>query len=283
MELEPGEFGLRAVPKGHWEARQQAYCMERQIHELHFNHAKGYQSTGSYGFLADWPGLLGLKVLDPLLEDLDFLAAQPALRALDLSFTGKIRRGIDLQRLPRLERLTLLSRFSGMESLFGCTGLRRLALAHFPGKMTSAMLAPLAGLEELWLSALVLPELDALAGFKALERLSISGDRSLASLAGLAGASALRHLTLESCPQIGSLAALASLSRLETLWLYDCGRLESLQPLSACRQLRELNILGNTSIADGQLGLLRDLPQLQRVCIVAKKHYQPAAADVNRG
>ncbi|UMR29916.1 hypothetical protein MJ904_23265 [Massilia sp. MB5] len=77
MELEPGEFGLRAVPKGGWEARQQAYCVERQIHELHFNHAKGYQSTGSYAFLAGLAGLQGLKVLDPLLEDLDFLAAQP--------------------------------------------------------------------------------------------------------------------------------------------------------------------------------------------------------------
>lgn len=282
MELEPGEFGLRAVPKGRWTARQQAYCVERGIHELHFNHAKGYQSTGGYGFLTGLPGLQGLKVLDPLLVDLDFLAAQPALRALDLSFTGKIRQGIDLQCLPQLERLTLLSRFRGMESLFGCTGLRRLALAHFPGKMASAMLAPLAGLEELWLSALVLPELDALAAFKALQRLTISGDRSLRSLAGLAGALALRDLKLESCPQIGSLAPLAALSRLETLWLYDCGRLASLQPLSACPHLREINILGNTSIADGQLGLLRDLPRLQSICIVAQKHYQPAAADLNR-
>ncbi|UMR29915.1 hypothetical protein MJ904_23260 [Massilia sp. MB5] len=145
------------------------------------------------------------------------------------------------------------------------------------------MFASLAGLEQLSLSALVLPELDALGEFKALERLSVSGNRSLQSLAGLAGATSLRALKLESCPQIGSLAPLAALSRLETLWLYDCGKLESLQPLAACRQLRELNILGDTTIADGQLGLLRELPQLQRICVVAKKHYQPAAAAVNRG
>ncbi|NVD99455.1 leucine-rich repeat domain-containing protein [Massilia sp. BJB1822] len=271
LTLEAGEFGLRAVARGAWRAQQGAYCREQGIREAHFNHAKGYLSDGGrYGFLAAWPELEGVKILDPDVRSLEFLQALPALRSLDLPFTGKLGRGIDLSSITRLERLNLAGRFPGLDSVFACRGLKRLGLGHYPGRLESAAFAALAGLEQLSLSAIILPELDALAGLPALQNLSIAGNRSLVSLDGLSGARRLRHLTLESCPQIGSLVALAGLEELRSLWLYDCGPLESLRPLAACLQLRELNILGNTRIADGDFTVLDHLPQLSTVCIAGR-------------
>jgi hypothetical protein len=283
LELEPGEFGVRAVPKGAWGSRQRSYCLEHGIHELHFNYAKGYKSDGCYAFLSDVDMLEGLKFIDPQLTDLSFVEQLQDLRALHVSVFGKLKRGADLRCLPRLERFTTMDWIPGMESLFECTGLKRLGLSKFRGTLTSAALARLTGLEELWLAGVPLAELVAFSRLKQLEALTISGDKALASISGLEGAFKLKSLTLEYCPNFHSLAPLASLSNLEKLWLYDCGDIDSLTYLEHCTRLTEITIIGNTRIVDGALGVIERLPALATVCIVPHEHYAPSAQSLAKG
>lgn len=268
LELEPGEFGMRAVARGVWASRQRAYCLEHGIHELHFNYAKGYTSDGRYAFLSDVGSLEGLKFIDPRLTDLSFVEQLQDLRALHVSAFGKVKRGANLRALPRLERFTTMDWLPGMESLFECTGLKRLGLSKFRGTLTSAALARLSGLESLWLAGIPLAELLAFSRLGQLQALTISGNKALASIAGLEGAHRLKSVTFEYCPNFHSLAPLASLSNLEKLWLYDCGEIDSLIPLEHCTRLTEITITGNTRIVDGSLDVIKSLPALTTVCIV---------------
>lgn len=283
LELEAGEFGLRAIPKGIWKERHLRYCREHEIHELHFNHAKGYMSDGRYDFFSDMKDLEGVKFVDPMFVNLSPLYGLMGVRSIDLSFVGKVRKGVDFNLFSRLERLKILSRVPAMDSVFQCKGLRQLALSHYPGVLESALFANLEHIENLFLSAVKLSDVDGLSHLVGLQSLTISGARDLSSLEGISSAHDLRRLELEYCPNIKSLSVLASAKNLEELWLLDCGDIDSLSYLEGCLTLKKINILGNTTIVDGKLDVLQRLPNLEVVCVVSRGHYIPSAISIERG
>lgn len=92
----------------------------------------------------------------------------------------------------------------------------------------------------------------------------------------------LKSLTIESSRELGSLQPIEALVGMERLWLYNCGRIDSLKPLQNLVQLREVTISGNTRVSDGDLSVLCELPRLETVCVVERKHYQPPASVVDR-
>jgi len=66
---------------------------------------------------------------------------------------------------------------------------------------------------------------------------------------------------------------MAYLTKLKKIVLMDCGKLKSLTPLKNCSLLESLNFAGDTSIDDGELGSLIELPELSSMFFSDKRHY----------
>ena len=98
--------------------------------------------------------------------------------------------------------------------------------------------------------------------------------RSLANLDGVGALAGLRSLTVNEGHKIHDLAPLAALEKLEVLNLTDCGELDSLAPLAGLRNLRAVAFAGEkTTLRDGDLSPLLELPKLAMVMFGGRRHY----------
>lgn len=168
------------------------------------------------------------------------------------------------------------------ESLFLCTRLERLALSRYSGRFTRELFANLKSLKVLFLSAVQLGDLTPLQELSKLEALTVAAAKGLQSLGGIEAMHRLRSLTIESSRGLGSLQPIGDLVDIKRLWLHNCGPINTLKPLEKLIQLREVTLSGNTKVIDGDLSVLRELPQLKTVCVVDQPHYRPRAEAVNR-
>lgn len=282
--VERGEFGLRLVPAGEWSEWHNDFMVSRGLSEVHFNRERGFVSRGDYSFLERVRRpLIGLKIVDHEATDISsLLAHRDGLRSLDLTFVGKLKKPIAFDQFTAMERLSVLVPIPQMERVFLCSRLERLSLSRYAGRLPSDLSANLRSLKSLFLSAVNLVDLTSLRGLSKLEALTITSAKGLCSLDGLEGLSNLLDLTIESSQGLGSLRPIEGLGRIERIWLYNCGQIDTLSPLKQLASLREINLIGNTTVADGDITVLRELPHLETVCLVDRPHYQPAASAVNR-
>jgi len=72
---------------------------------------------------------------------------------------------------------------------------------------------------------------------------------------------------------------LSSLVNLGILHLNDDGILESLGPIALLANLREVLFYETTNIADGNLAMLKKLPQLEKVSFQNRRHYSHKRED----
>ena len=89
----------------------------------------------------------------------------------------------------------------------------------------------------------------------------------------VAGFAALEALTVWQCPKVTRLDGLERLTRLTHLSLNDLGAIESLAPLAALGELRVLGLTGGIWTTQGlpSLATLRELPKLERVNLISAK------------
>lgn len=279
FKVESGEFGLRLALQDSWSDDVAHYMRSHSIRELrlNFNHVKNI-SVGSLSFLNTLPDLEGLVLLDHSIQDLSPVNQLVSLRSLSLGYGVKtLRNSVLLASLTKLERLYLSEQIPNEEDVFSCTSLRRLSMTKFPAKGGSTPFSNLINLDSLSLSASGLSEIRSFATLKNLEEIDMALMKHLSSLEGIEQLTKLRRVKLEDCPNVGSIEQLASLCELEFLWLYDCGDIESLSSLRSLKNLREINIGGNTNIVDGDVAVLKSLPHLERVGVVHRKHYNARA------
>jgi len=89
----------------------------------------------------------------------------------------------------------------------------------------------------------------------------------------LAGFAALQALTVWQCPKLTRLDGIEQLTRLTHLSLNDLGAIESLAPLAALGELRALGLTGGIWTTQGlpSLATLRQLPKLERLNLISAK------------
>ena len=121
-------------------------------------------------------------------------------------------------------------------------------------------------------------DLQFLAGFAALETLTVWQCPTLTRLDGIERLTRLRALALNDLGAIESLAPLAVLTQLEALSLtggiWTTQGLPSLQPLRALTNLERLNLVA-AKVIDGDLGPLRDLSRLSQLQL-SPRLFEPA-------
>ncbi|WP_410592730.1 hypothetical protein [Amycolatopsis sp. lyj-23] len=248
-----------------------------------------FAAEGCTGLLVGSPG-------GPVVPDLGFVRDLPGLTRV------RLLRGVAdcsaVADVPGLEELTLASNYRGPLALAGLTRLRVLGMPFLPA------VADLAGLGELreltvWDWPKTEPSLEVLGDKPSLEFLRLELKRTTAlTLAGFA-APRLRTLWLYDgrvtfagafpelevvrlhSAKVASLDFVRTLPRLRELFLENAGEVESLAPLRGHRRLRTVAFGGRTTVRDGDLGPLRELPVVENVSFErGAPHYNLRPAEV---
>lgn len=161
----------------------------------------------------------------------------------------------------------------GARSIFECAGLKSLSISGLPAK-ESVGLTKLKNLRDLTIYSQSLKSLDSIAHLNELQRLELNRFRKLESLDGIENLKALRSLSISECSRLSDLSRLESLSNLEHLVVSDWGTVDTLAPIAKLKKLRAFSFSGaRTTIADGDLSPLEDLPELSMLMFAPRRHY----------
>jgi hypothetical protein len=266
--LDDGDYGTRMTVTGPWSTDAAETARKGAVAELYLNYALGWE-----GVNLDWLGMIptlkAIQILAPKLIDIRGLELVPQLRRLRLEVSPLAK--LDVGTFPQLEE------FSGFwinaeETVFSAQRLQRLRLIGYPRPEPDgfARLGVLAGLA---LYSAKIRSLGDIAVTSTLGSLCLAHCAALHSLAELEMLRGLAELVLEDCKAVEGIESVAHLEALSTLILEDCGQIASLGPVRGLRELRTLRFTGSTSVADGDLTPLRDLPHLQNLGFLQRKHY----------
>ena len=266
-----GDFGQRLTATGPWSAATQQ-AAEGGVSELYLNYALGWDAKTTE-FVSSLSHLKALHLLAPDLADVRALEELRELRSLRLEVSPAAR--LHLGAFPQLEEFSGF--WSNVEAtLWLARSLERLRLIGFPSAVPSGF-GKLPRLRAVALYSAGVEQLGDISALENLGSLSLAHCRRLRKLDAIDALQRLTELSLEDCKAaVGSLEALRPLRQLQTLILHDCGTIESLGPLEDLRELRTVRFTGSTSIADGDLSVLRELPKLRNLGFKQRKHYSPA-------
>lgn len=194
-----------------------------------------------------------------------------------LTITG-IKQEIDFTRLNKLEELRVDWHAKFFSSLLSCNRLRILGIGNY-NSPDLEQLGNLRSLQELVVS---LSRIESLAGaehFPELERLSLDFVKHLESLEPLGACQKLRDLSIDDAKNLKLIDPVAPLLNLRELCLKRCPEIDSLKPVKGFSALEYVGLLETTNIQDGDLSVLRTLPNLKHASFVDRKHYTDKNAD----
>ncbi len=230
----------------------------------------------------DFSGLRELQRLSAWADEPSFGNVRQcrSLQVLSITNCG-LRDLTPLAGLAHLAELEIgeapLKSLAGADAL---RGLRRLVLLQLP-------LATLSGIESLQqlevLHIYMLGRLEGIAALTSLKRLktiSIGAARKIADLEHLGDIANLEALDLTGAAP--SPAILSRLMRLKRLHLTNAGKLPSLGFLRSMKVLRELWLVEGTTVEDGDMSILLELPALTRVHFTNRKRYTHRHEDVQQ-
>ena len=257
------------VVQGEWSDDVENFVRKNKVYGLYLNTAKGWTGT-EYDFLdrLDWLQLL--DVLSGEKINLFPVSRLSNLRRLRIISGGGER--INFAALNELKRCSLRW-WRGARSVFDCGALESLAIDRLPAKESEG-LARLQNLRDLTIYSQSITSLDSIAHLTKLEKLELNRFRNLESLDGIENLQSLRSLKINECNRLSDLAPLRALTNLEHLVVSDWGTIETLAPIVKLKKLRALSFSGaRTTIADGDLSPLEELPQLSMLMFGSRRHY----------
>jgi hypothetical protein len=272
--IESGDRGPRLVMRGPWSQAALKALNGGGVKELELNYAKGWEGD-AYSFLHQLTQLEALELTDWNAEDVSAINQLTQLRYLKVFTYCKTE--LRFSQFPLLEDCRLEWRPKA-RSLFEHEGVKKLFLSKYSGKDLTAF----SGLKRLDSLSLASPKLESLEGIQSLRALTFFGVykcRSLASLEGIEVLAALRQLEVNDCPKVSDISPLASLSQLRELQLCNDGRIDSFAPLRQLEHLRVFFFYESTDVADGDLSVLKELPELRRVVFMDRRHYSHRGLD----
>lgn len=274
VSVDEGPYGLRAVLIAPWSGAIQRFLQKTAVAEIELNHAKGWRGT-SLEFLAAFPGLRSLKIIDLTIPSVEQIHVLAELRALEVITYCKTE--LRFAAFPHLEECSLEWRPKAT-SLFDCRTLKKLFVNRYSGKDTD-MFGRLTALQSL---AILNAPTEDLRGLRELSRLRIlrlANLKRLTSLAGIEGLTALEELEIHTCRNIASIEAIGHLTRLRKLHLNNDGNIASLKPLARLGELESVLFYESTNIVDGDLSPLVRQKKLARVSFQNRRHYSHRRED----
>ena len=275
LELRNGVCGPQLLVDTEWTEDIQRLMVRENIADLVLKRTRVFQRQ-SLGFLEQVPWVQRFTLLDLVIQDIDGVHALPELRYLHMSDYS--RKPIRFSNFPKLVDCRM-EFTNGRVSVSCCKKLEYLSLQHFSQRDLSR-LTPLSLLSALRIVQGCLEDISAIAAFPLLRELTLGLLRNIKDLTPLAELSGLEELDLEGCKNLGRLDALANLKALRQLNIGNCGQLESLAPLLDCPNLTSVDFSGDTTILDGDISILQNIPNLDYASFLGRRHYNRKPRDV---
>ena len=257
------------VVNGDWSDEVETFVRTNQVEGIYLNYARGW--TGSdYGFLERLEWLKLLNVLTG--KKVDLSPASQLLKLQRLSITSGGGARIDFAALRELKKC-FLRWWTGARSVFECETLESLSIDKLPAKECNG-LSQLRNLRDLTIYSQSIQSLDSIAQLTNLQKLELNRFHNLESLDGIENLKSLRSLNINECNRMSDLTPIASLNNLEHLVVSDWGTIDTLAPIVKLKKLRAFSFSGaRTTIADGDLSPLQELPNLSMLMFASRRHY----------
>ncbi len=282
-ESELTQRSFRAAPCGLLlnvtpDNKTKALATFKQVGE--FGPYSGLRVSGiaDLGFLADFPDLLYLEILDQKRVNTRAFDGLENLRGLRIDTPGA---GIDFACFPHLEV------FVGDWHVDNCNldrsqELRRLRVWQFkPRTADFSMLANITRLEQLEITQTNISSLEGLETLQDLRYFSLCYAAKLQSLDRLASSGTeIRELEIENAKKIASYQPIAAVSRLRRLILSSCAPMADLKWTKGMDYLDSFSFV-NTNVEDGDLSPLLNLPKLRYVGTMDKRHHNYKFEQLN--
>lgn len=154
--------------------------------------------------------------------------------------------------------------------------LRTLYLGHYrPRSKDLASLPAMPELTSIRLSDSALASLQGLDRFRAIEEISVEGDRKLEDIGAVRGLP-LRMADFQRCTRLADVSALGDCPTLRVVRLNDCRALASIGFVGRLRNLDEFRMVDST-VADGDMSPLIGVPLVE---FDARAHYSHKPTEI---
>ena len=258
---------------GKWKAEYFGLVHKHQVKGIHLRFFLNEYET-DFSFLAEMPHLqyFGAGIAFPF--DPAPLYHLKDLRCLWLMSTRTMV--IDFTRFKHLE-VAALPWVKGMDSIFQCATLRRLALEGYRNPGSEAFCG-LTALEALDLGDSTMVEIDSFADLPRLKKLRLMFLPRLTSIAPLRRCESLEVLHLGRCGKVTDFSPVKYLQRLQYLILSPGKSVPSLDMVKPLRKLRLFNF--DLEVADGNMEVLKELPLLAHAVFPKRRRYSHSSAEI---
>lgn len=254
---------------GRWSDEIFSFIKNNNIKAVYLNVSNGWEG-GDYRFLSGLTSIEELNIIDGKTPCLSGLASMVSLKNLSISChtTGDV----DFSKLKNLQ-YCYLTWWTGANSLFEVISLEGLYLNEAKLKDFSVV-QNLENLHSLIIGNSSVTSLEWLPKLKKLSRLELLNAKKVEDFTPIASCDRLEKLTISGCPKLSTLEFVSSLQHLKLLNISDSHNIESLKPLSNVNSLKAVAFAGTkTNILDGDLSVLKGLPNLSMLMFLDRKHY----------
>ena len=180
----------------------------------------------------------------------NFLSALKELKKLSIIIDGK--NSIDLCNQSNLKSLSIKWRKGKIRGLELCNNLKDLCLIEFNENDFNAIKF-LNRLETLKVKTSLIKSLNGLEELVSLKELLFGNCKNLKSLNGIENIYQIKTLSFNGCPNVFDFSNIMYLTNIEKLEITDCKIIKSIYFIENLKSLKELIILGNSDIIDGDL------------------------------
>lgn len=229
-----------------------------------------------FEFLKDFPNLEYFATDIACQFRPDPLYTLTNLRFIRFMYTQKME--FDFTRFRNLE-VVEMPWDRGMDSVFSCSTLKRLALQEYRSK-TSASFRNLKSLEALDLRDASLTDIEALADLPKLRKLRVLLLPRLTTFSPLGSCDCLEVLHIGKAGKATDIECIRYLQRLNYLILATGKAVESLDFINSLKNLKFFNF--DCVSKNGDLRLLQDLPNLARIVFRRQRHYSHNFQEVQK-
>ncbi len=275
--IEDDESGLGKclVLKTNWSSSYESVINNKNISILRLSFSIGWKDA-ELGFIENLHKLRGLEVYSWKVNDLTPLYKLPDLNYLGIQ--ADIKKKFELKRFPELKVLKIVLN-AKVKDLPECVNLEHINIVNYPYE-SFVKISNLIKLKRVQITSRKLTSTEGISNFPEVEELDFYDCKKLNSLAEINRIEKIKRIHFSNCNGISGIDVLGGAKNLESIIIENCGELKSIDCLQKCRNLKRLLLIGNTSIKDGDLSVIRTLPKLKDIRVGEHKHYNMSKEQI---
>lgn len=277
--IEDDELGLGKclILKSNWTSSYESIINNNQISILRLSFSAGWKDTDIF-FADKLTKLKGLEVYSWKINDLTPLYALPSLFYLGVQ--ADIKKKFELKKIHELKVLKIVFN-TKVTDLNECINLEHINIVNFPYE-SFVKISNLTKLKRVQITSKKLISTEGISNFPGIEEIDFHDCKKLTTFSGFGKVDNLTKIQLSNCPGINEFEDIGLALNLETLIVENCGKLKTINHLTNCKKLKRILIIGNTSIEDGDLSVLKTLPNLKEIRISENKHYNLSKDQISK-